>query len=212
MMKVKSREAALEKLALAMEALPKFFEKMQEQAQNPMLAMFAPRIQPCSVEGLEGFHEVAFGMMPQPAVCGVLDDYMIMGTSAKAVLLTQATAAGEHPNVRANEAMMKHALVPEGAAVAVKFTDHSKDAETWAGFLGGITMAGNMAAATIPEPEVQQMVLKVCGMLGKLTPVVASIDFFESSASTTTFEEKAWHMRTVTHYVAPDAGMPSSQD
>jgi len=65
-------------------------------------------------------------------------------------------------------------------------------------------MIGSMVSASIPDPDAQKAIGLVCGILGKLAPVVEAIDFYDSSAAVTTFDGKAWHTRSVTHYVAPE--------
>jgi hypothetical protein len=65
-------------------------------------------------------------------------------------------------------------------------------------------MVGTMVSASIPDPEAQKAIGIVCGILGKLAPVVEAINFYDSSAAVTTFDGNAWHVRSVTHYVAPE--------
>ena len=51
----------------------------------------------------------------------------------------------------------------------------------------------------------QKMIVKLFGMVSKLAPVVAKIDFYKSSASYVEFDGKTYHSRSVTHYVSPSA-------
>ncbi len=60
-------------------------------------------------------------------------------------------------------------------------------------------MIGAMMSASNTEPEAQKAIGMVCGILGKLAPVVEAIDFYDSSAAVTTFDGKAWHVLSVTH-------------
>ena len=41
-------------------------------------------------------------------------------------------------------------------------------------------------------------------MVAKLSPVVRKIDFYKSTAAYTTFDGRAWHTRTITHYMSPE--------
>jgi len=127
----------------------------------------------------------------------------MMGSSQKALLAALHTAAGEHENVRANEALMAKLLVPEGPVQSIRFSDHSGDAQEAAAILGAVTMGGGMVAAQIPDPDEREVVTQLLRILGKLGPVIGKIDFFDSSAGYTLFDGQAWTTRSVTHYVPP---------
>jgi len=200
-MEVTDDERAAAKLSAGLEFMT---EKMAGLAElNPMLGMLTPRISDTTHEELKGFHDISIAMMPTPAVCGVKEGWMVFGTSADAAVLTQATGAGEHPNVMQNEALVAQALLPQGPARSVTFTDHEKDAETIAGALSAISMMGGMFGAAIPDEEAREIVARLAGIVGKLAPVAGAIDFYDASASYTTFDGQAWRVRSVTHYVPP---------
>ena len=61
-----------------------------------------------------------------------------------------------------------------------------------------------MMGMAIPEPKARPILASITGMLGKLTPVVAKIDFYKSKAMLLTFDGLAWHTRGVTHYFSPE--------
>ncbi|MFH0944559.1 MAG: DUF3352 domain-containing protein, partial [Planctomycetota bacterium] len=200
MLKVKDEEQAREKLDLA---LTKGLEKLKEMTvEIPQLAMLSLRTEPVDQEGLEGFHELALAMAPQqPMACGVRDGWLIFGSSQEAVLEALATGKGEHPNVRENKELMACASIPEAPAGTVTFQDHRRDAEEMAGALSGLSMVAGMAGMAIPEQEVRETVMKLFDIVSRLAPVVAAIDFYESSASHTTFDGQRWRSLSVTHYV-----------
>jgi hypothetical protein len=202
MLKVNNEETAREKLAWSLEFLSARLAELAAEA--PMLAMLTIRTEPALDEKLEGFHDVAMGFMPLPAACGVRDGWLMLGSSEDAVLRCLDTAAGKHPNVRENQRLMSEALVPDGPADAFSYTDHRGTAQQIAEVLGGVSMAGGMIAMMIPEPEGQRAVMKVFGIIAKLAPVVARIDFYKSSSTHTTFDGKAWHTKAVTHYFSPE--------
>ena len=77
-------------------------------------------------------------------VCGVRDGWLIMGSHPRAVTMTLATAAGEHPSVRANEALRSAALLPDGPVGSVSFTDHRGDAEEVAAVVGLAVLAPSL--------------------------------------------------------------------
>ena len=205
MVRVTDEDTANEKIAWVLQAVPAFVD--QVAAEQPMLAMFKPTVTPSDREGLEGFHEIAVGaMLPRPLAIGVRDAWMIVGSSADAVLVSQATAAGTHPSVRENEALMGRAIVPGEEVGSASFTDHAGTAEEIAGMLRGFSMMGGMIAANIPDPDGQKVVSSLCKMLGRLAPVVEAIDFYSASSAVTTFDGKAWKSSSVTHYVPPPEG------
>ena len=209
MMKVKNEDTAREKLALALEFLSDTLGELA--AQQPMLAMLAIQTEPALDEKLEGFHDVSLGFMPLPAACGVRDGWFMLGSSEQAVLRCLDTAAGKHPNVRKNKRLMSEALVPDQPADAFSYTDHRGTAKQIAQALGGVSIVGGIIAAMIPEPEEKQAVMKLFGMVAKLSPVIAKIDFFKSTSTHTTFDGKAWHTKAVTHYFSPEERKPAEE-
>jgi hypothetical protein len=201
MLKVNDEEVAREKLATALQFLSTNLQQMAQQ--QPMAAMLVPRTSPATHEKLPGFHNVAFGMMPQPAVCGVADGYLIIGSTADAVALCLATAAGEHPNIRENKRLMAEAIMPDGPFRSISFTDERNMGNEIAQMIGVLSMSGGMIAMAVPDPQAQQAITKILGMVSKLGPVAQKLDFYKSTAAYETFDGKAWHKRSVTNYMSP---------
>lgn len=202
MIKVKDEAVARQKVTSALDFVS---GKLQElSTQNPMLGMLAVRTSPCTHEKLAGFQNVAMGMSPQSGVLGVKDGYLMFGTSANAVALVLATAAGEHPNVTANEQVMKEAVVPRGEFSSVTFSDKRKLGQEIGHVIGVVSMAGGMAVMGIPDPETQKLVGKLMQIINKLGPVATKIDFYQSTASCTTFDGTSWRVRQVTNYKEPE--------
>ena len=199
LMKVNDEQAASEKLALGLGFVAEQLPLLAKE--NPMLAMFQMRSKPTEGEDLVGFTDVAIGPMPEAAAVGVRDGWLVVGSNANAVRRVLATAAGEHPNVRENEALMAQAVVPEGAAQAVTFTDHGDSGEAAAGMVAAMSMAGGMVTMAIPDEQAREAVLQVMEIVSELAPVVEEIDFYDTSAATVTFDGKGWHSKSVTHYV-----------
>ena len=69
--------------------------------------------------------------------------------------------------------------------------------------MSAASMMGGMVAASIPKPELRPIVKKLTSMMGKLAPVMQQADFYNSVASTTTFDGQMWRNRCVTHYRSP---------
>ena len=69
--------------------------------------------------------------------------------------------------------------------------------------LGMMTMSGMILPMVIPDEDARKVVGKIIGIIGKLAPVAAKIDFYKSTVAYMTFDGKAWHARQVTHYQSP---------
>lgn len=199
---VKDDQVATDMLNSALKALPLLVRELSKQ--NPMMTMMALRSWPTNNEELAGFNEVMIGMSQQKTMCGVHDGWLVFGSSPEAVLLTRATAAGEHPNVLENEALMSAALVPDGPVTIMTFADHGNDAAAAAAAIYSMTMGGSMITAMIPEPEARQAVMRIFSIIAGLAPIVEAVDFYDSSSSISSFDGKTWRTRAVTHYVSPE--------
>lgn len=200
MVKVKDETVAREKIKAGMNALSELIAKAAEQ--NPMLAMYTIRTAPLNNANLEGFERLYVGM--NAMVWGVADSQLIIGLSDKDIEKCLGVAKGEHAGVRSNTQIMAEALVPDGPFASVSYTDYRNLGQVLAGLLGLGSMAMGGMSMAIPEPDARSALVKVAGMLGKLTPVVGKIDFYKSTATLTTFEGNAWRAKTVTHYVASE--------
>ncbi len=210
MVKVNDEDKARQNVAAGIDLLA---GAMTEAAQqNPALTMLAIRKMPLEHETLKGFENVYFSVDPQPFVWGVADGHLIFARNADVVTLCLATAKGEHPNVRSNPRVMEEAIVPDGSFVSVTLTDQRRLGQELAGLIGMISMTGGVMTMMIPDPEAQPIIGKVVGMIGKLAPVLAKIDFYKSTATCTTFDGHAWRTRSVTHYVAPQARAVTKAD
>jgi tetratricopeptide (TPR) repeat protein len=202
MAEVENQELATELLASALVILPIELGKMARE--NPMMSMAMLRSTPSRNKNLPGFHEVTFGMSPQASMFGVSEGWLVLGSSAEAVLLVQATAAGEHPNVLENESVVKAALFPKGSVARMTFADHSNDAVAAGTAIRTMSAVGGMMGAAIPDPEARTVLARIIGIIAGLAPVVESINFFDSTSSHMTFDGSVWLERSVTHYVDPE--------
>lgn len=200
MLKVNDEEAARVKIATALDFLTANMPKLTQQ--NPMLAMFAMRTEPCTHEKLDGFQNIAFGIQP-PFVCGIRDGYLILGTTADAVALCLATAAGEHPSIKENKEVMAEAVRPKGTFRSISFADKRNTGKDLAELVGAVSLAGGLAGAMIPDAENRQLLMKVLGMVAKLRPVFQKLDFYKSTSKCCSFDGKAWYSRSVTNYRPP---------
>jgi len=81
-------------------------------------------------------------------------------------------------------------------------TDRRRLGNEIAQLLGMVSMGASMATARVEDPQARELVTALAGMLTKLGPVAATIDFIEATAAVTTFDGTAWHTRKVIHYAA----------
>jgi len=165
---------------------------------NPMLAQ-PLSITPVNIEGAEGFKQVthpALMMLFRPVI-GVKGEYLFVASSPGALKNVLATAAGEHPGILQNETFRREGLVPDGPVSAISFTDLRGQAQQMGTVLGMVGMFGAFIPADDPKAGVFKAVL---GMLQKLGPVGAAVDYYESTASISTFDGRRIQTRTITNY------------
>jgi len=198
---VKDEELARKQLDTALATAMKIMPELAKQ--NPAMAMMGVRSTPANREALPGFHNIYFGMMPQPIVCGVIDNNLVIATSADAVEMCLATARGEHPNVRENKTVMAEMIHTKHPAQLVSFTDQRNVGNEIAQMLGMVGMFGGMAGMAIPDPQAQKMLTSVLKIVAKLGPVAQKIDFFKSTSASVVFDGKMWRKRSVTNYRSP---------
>ncbi len=196
MVKVTDEEVAREKLTMGLKHLSEAMQQMA--AQQPMMAMFALRTAESTDERLPDFLAISIGSTTMQL--GVVDGYLMLGTSADAIALCRDTAMGKHPNITKNQRIMNTASIPQGSFTSISFTDKRGLGNELAGLMSGISMGGSMAMMMIPDPQQQKILVKVLGMIAKMAPVVKKIDFYESSSSSTTFNGLVWMTKEVTNY------------
>jgi hypothetical protein len=141
-----------------------------------------------------------------PPVWGCADGHLILGSSGKTLTKVLETAGGKNPNITKSKRFQSEAIAPgSGKLDSITFTDESRMAEQLQEAVGGIaTMMGfaGMAAQQAP-PQVRTIITTIPTILGKLVPVVGEIDFFQSSASVSTFNNDKWVTHSVQNYKDP---------
>jgi len=201
MIRVKDAALASAKVNTAITKLSEFIAKNMDQPLT---------ITPAAVEA-GGFQKVTHPMvaMMLAPVVGIADDeWLVIGTSAQSVDKCLAVAAGKAPSFRENPRFKKEGIIPTGPVAGASFTDISKLGEEMAAVIGMIGMFGGLGIAGIPNDdpeaaEVKQTLQKLFGIMMKLSPVVAKIDFFSSKASLATIDGHLIRMKNVTTYKAP---------
>jgi hypothetical protein len=152
------------------------------------------------------------GMAP---VWGCAENHLIVASSSKVVEKVLATARGKHANVTRSERFQKEGLaVPASQVRSVSFEDQSKRAEELQGLIGGLSMGLGFAMMGMQDapPQIRTIFGALPGLLAKLGPVAAKMDFFRSSASQTTFDGKVWRTREVQNYQEPKPDVVKSAD
>jgi len=201
MLKVSDAEIAREKVDAGLGMLT---EKLAGAAKTqPMLGMLAVRRAPVLNDRLEGFESLFIGMSPKPVVWGVADHHLIFASSPEAVLTCLDTAAGDHPGIRENPRAVAEWIAPEGPFTSVTLSDQRELGEDLAKILGMASMGVTMAGMQAKDPQSQQLISGLAGILTKLAPVAKKIDFIESTAVLKTFDGKGWTVQQVIHFEAP---------
>ncbi len=199
MFRVKDDELARQKIAAGID-----WANAKLQAHGQMLM-----VTPADVKA-EGFLRVTHPMLMAilNPVIGVKDGWMFIGTSPAAVNACLDVAAGNAPSIAQNDRFKAEGLRPSGPVGAMSFRDLSKLGEEMAGIVGILGMMGGLATAQIPadDPEAQKVkgvIQSIMSIVMKLSPVLAKVDFFSSSASITTRDGNIVRTEMVTTYKPP---------
>jgi hypothetical protein len=194
---VKDPETAMAQIQRGLDALSGFMK----QVEQPII------IQDVMIEGASGFKSVTHPMIMAffKLVIGVHEGHLIMGTSADAINSCLATSQGKHPSIVKNDRFIKEGLKPTENMYSISFTDQSGLAEEMGGLIQGLSMGVSMASAFMAaeEPEAAQIVQSIGGMLAKLGPIVAEIDFYLSTSSVMKCGEGYTMTKKVTNYREP---------
>ena len=170
---------------------------------GPLLANQNGSIVDAEIEGAEGFKSVILPMlammgMSKPTL-GVNDGWLFFGSSPEMIRSAMDVGSGKAANFSTNERFKKEGIPPEGRVTSLSFTDQTKMGEQIGQVLSMVPMIGMMVPDMARNPGAQA-VLSVVGKLGR---VVKKLDFFQSSASRTTFDGKAERVKALTTYREP---------
>ncbi len=172
-------------------------------------------IQPAVSPTLEGFTTVTHPMVAMflRPVYGMRDGYLVFGTSEPAIKRCLETAAGTRASITASARFRKEGLSPKDKFTSVSFSDTSNMGQELAQVFG---MTG-MWSTFMPQTKETEGARVMFGLMQKLAPVVAQLDFFQSEASVTTLEDGAYRTVMVTNYKEPapktePAGEPAAAE
>lgn len=141
-------------------------------------------------------------------IVGVADGHLVISNSAVAINACLDTAAGKAPSIAENERFKQEGLLPSGPVCGASFTDLSNLGQE----LGAAFFMMGMVGTFMPdEPEIRP-VKAIINMLGRLSPAIAQIDFYSSSASVCTFDGQMWTTTQVMNYKpAPKKPEPAQE-
>jgi len=160
-------------------------EKLQARGQMLMVS-------PADVHG-GGFRQITHPMLAMfiRPVIGVHGDWLVVGSSAKAVNRCLAVEAGKAPSIAENERFRREGVHPTGSVLSASFSDTSGLGEQLA---QGVTMMGvfgGMVSAQMDESasqEAREMLPKLMALGMKLAPILKELDFYSSQSSVTTYD------------------------
>lgn len=189
-------------------ALSALFKKINEHMGENNALMLSP----VKVTGDRSFTQVSHPMMMMmggmsPPVWGCAEGYLILGSSAKAVNLSLKTAAGDHADITKNKRWAAEAIRPKSANVdSISFTDEANFAQELQAGIGVASMVMGMTGMFGMQeapPQARAFFQSIPGILAKLGPVAGKLDFYQSSASVTTFDGQRWLTKGVQNYKDP---------
>ncbi len=151
----------------------------------------------------EGVRAEGFRSVTHPAlallvrlVVGVHDDWLVIGSSERAVNKCLDCAAGKAGTILENPRFLAEGVRPTGPATAVSFQDLSGLGQELAQLSGVL----GFASMGLPDEPQTRPIRAILNAAMKLGPALAQIDFLSSTASATTFDGQAWTTRQLTTY------------
>ena len=164
------------------------------------------------IEGTTGFKTLQLGapfsMWIDKPTFGVANGWLIFGMPADGIKAAMETAAGKSDNASKNERVTKEGLLPESGAdvMALSFSDDTQWAESIATVLGMAGMVSMFNQELAKEPGVRFAL----GLASKLSRIVRTMDFYQSSASRTTMKDNVATEVKVINFRESPAGKRST--
>ncbi|MCH7527782.1 MAG: hypothetical protein IID39_10130 [Planctomycetes bacterium] len=186
MIRTKNPELASEKVNAAIDALA------SKLGEHIMVAP-VPEIETGGFRSM--FHPMMMMLQIKPVI-GMHEEWLVIGTTPDSVKQCLAAAAGKTPSFRTNKRYLREGLSIDGKVCSASFADRS----TLGQELAMACAMGGMWSTFIPENEGTRPIKAIFGMMGRLSPVLAEIDFFSSTSSVCTFSDGMWRGRSVTTY------------
>jgi hypothetical protein len=170
---------------------------------EPILAGQNGSVVDAEIEGAEGFKSVVYPMlammgMTKPTL-GVKDGWLFFGSSPTVIASTLKVAAGETANFSTNDRFVKEGIAPEGRVTSLSFQDMRKWGEQLGQALQMVPMMQMAAPQLARDPKMQALF----SMISKAGRIVRELNFFQSSASRTTFDGRVAMTKMIVNYREP---------
>ena len=200
MLGVKDAQLATRKVNAGIDRLA---ELLQEHAHQTLVIQEAPGV---AAPGFRVVTHPGLAMLLRPVI-GVHDRWLIIGSSPEAVNTCVETAAGKAPCILENKRFQREGLPATSAVYATSFRDMSHFGQElgMVSSLTGLAVGGMIQAASIEDPKSPAIrpLKRLISILGRLTPALAEINFYSSSAVTATFDGLTWRVESVLTYKPP---------
>ncbi len=189
LIRVKDPAKAAEKLNAGIQRATAFMSK-----QNQPLAIKDAAAIP--VKGFKTITIASMAMIVGSPCAGIWEDWLVFGSNEAIVRKIMATASGKSQSIRDNIRFQQEGVFLNEPVQSVSFTDLSTIGQQLTGFLVGMGFTAGM----IPnEPETLPLKAAL-NSVGRLSPVVAELNFFKSTSSATVFKNNAWITTSITSY------------
>lgn len=185
--RVKDAELARKKVATALDWLAE-----NGRVFNVMVSP-APEVEAGGFRA--AFHPMLAIMRAKP-VLGIYEDWLVLGSSPQAVNKCIATSKGLRSSIRKNARFREEGLPTRGGVNSVTFADQSRFGESLA---TGCMVANMLSGMAADSPELQ-LAFRIAS---RLAPVFAQLNFFDSTATTFSFEGDIGKGRSILTYKAP---------
>lgn len=168
---------------------------------------------PVTVAGKKDFTQISHPMMMMmgggmsPPVVGCAEGQLIIGSSAQTITECIEVAKGEAPSIKDNKRFKDEVVMTTSGKIdSITYTDQAnmaKELQEGVGAMGmAMGMVGMMGGQQMPK-EMQTLMGTIPTILGKLVPVVGEMDFFQSTASVSSFDGQHYRTQVVQNYKAP---------
>jgi hypothetical protein len=167
-------------------------------SKSPSGGIGALIITPASDVKAEGFKSVTHPMVAMMMVSltyGIHEDWLVLGSSSSAINKCLETARGQGARFVDSERYKKEGLAASGAA-NVSFTDLSNLGQELS---MGLQMM-QMTAMFIPMTPENAPLRSLFGVLSRLAPAAARMDFMLSESSAAEWQGNGWTLLTKTTY------------
>jgi len=138
-------------------------------------------------------------MMQARPVVGVYEDWLVVGSSPQSVNKCLATSKGLRASIKESPRFREQGLPITGCVNSVSFSDQTRLGES----LAGSCMMAHMFTGMLGDQKEVQPLKLMFGILSRLGPVFAQLNFFESTVTEFTFKGDVGVGRSIVTYKPP---------